>query len=104
VLQHGTPQNLDEIGIALDQEAARLTESWQVARAVPPGLLWRHTVDMARERALRGLKEALGEPRGTGWTELAFGEPHLSERSRSCSIAVLNSSTSSTASRYDPSS
>jgi hypothetical protein len=75
VLQDGTPQNVDEIGIALDREAARLTESWQVARAVPPGLLWRHTVEMARERALRGLKDALGEPRGISWTELSFGEP-----------------------------
>ncbi|MCK1531449.1 PD-(D/E)XK nuclease family protein [Bradyrhizobium sp. 182] len=75
VLRNGAPQNLDEIGIALDREAAHLTESWPLARAVPPGLLWRHTVEMARERALRGLKEALGEPRGKSWTELSFGEP-----------------------------
>jgi hypothetical protein len=75
VLRDGAPQNVDEIGIALDREAARLTESWPLARAVPPGLLWRHTVEMARERALRGLKEALGKPRGASWTELSFGEP-----------------------------
>lgn len=75
VLRDGTSQNVDEIGIALDREAARLTESWPITRAVPPGLLWRHTVEMARERALRGLKDALGEPRGTSWTELSFGEP-----------------------------
>jgi PD-(D/E)XK nuclease superfamily protein len=75
VLRNGTPQNLDEIGLALDREAAHLTESWPLARAVPPGLLWRHTVEMAHERALRGLKEALGEPRGKSWTELSFGEP-----------------------------
>ncbi len=30
---------------------------------------------MARERALRGLTEALGEQRGVTWTELSFGEP-----------------------------
>ena len=75
VLRSGAPENLDEIGISLDREAAHLTESWPLARSVPPGLLWRHTVEMARERALRGLKEALGEPRGTSWTELSFGDP-----------------------------
>jgi hypothetical protein len=30
---------------------------------------------MARERALRGLRDALGEPGGRSWTELSFGEP-----------------------------
>ncbi|MFK4485002.1 PD-(D/E)XK nuclease family protein [Bradyrhizobium sp. USDA 336] len=75
VLREGTPQNVDEIDIALEREAVRLTESWPITGAVPPGLLWRHTVEMARERAVRGLRDALGEPRGTSWTELSFGEP-----------------------------
>lgn len=75
VLRNGAPKNIDEIEIALDREAARLTESWLITRAVPPGLLWRHTVEMARERALRGLKDAIDEPRGRSWTELSFGEP-----------------------------
>ncbi|WP_247367847.1 PD-(D/E)XK nuclease family protein [Bradyrhizobium sp. 18] len=75
VLRNGAPKNIDEIEIALDRETARLTESWLITRAVPPGLLWRHTVEMARERALRGLKDAIDEPRGRSWTELSFGEP-----------------------------
>jgi len=75
VLRDGVPRNADEIGIALDREAARLAEAWPITRAVPPGLLWGHTVAMARERALRGLTEALGEERGVTWTELSFGEP-----------------------------
>lgn len=75
VLRNGAPKNIDEIEIALDREAARITESWLITRAVPPGLLWRHTVEMARERALRGLKDAIDEPRGRSWTELSFGEP-----------------------------
>ena len=75
VLRDGAPRNADEIGIALDREAARLAEAWPITRAVPPGLLWGHTVAMARERALRGLTEALGEDRGVTWTEISFGQP-----------------------------
>ncbi|UPT89807.1 PD-(D/E)XK nuclease family protein [Bradyrhizobium barranii subsp. apii] len=75
VLRNGAPKNIDEISLALDREVARLNESWPITRAVPPGLLWRHTLEMARERALRGLGDALGEPRGRSWTELSFGEP-----------------------------
>ncbi|WP_027053667.1 PD-(D/E)XK nuclease family protein [Mesorhizobium erdmanii] len=74
VLRNGAPRNVDEIEIALADEANRLSDAWPIARAVPPGLLWRHTMSLARERASRGLRDALGEPRGTSWTELAFGE------------------------------
>lgn len=76
VLRDGVPKNADEIEIALDREAARLAEAWPITRAVPPGLLWSHTIAMARERASRGLTEALGEQRGLTWTELSFGEAH----------------------------
>lgn len=75
VLRHGAPRNVDEIEIALADEAKRLDDAWPIARAVPPSLLWRHTMSLARERASRGLRDALGEPRGTSWTEIAFGEP-----------------------------
>lgn len=75
VLRNGAPRNFDEIDIGLADEAKRLGDIWPIARAVPPGLLWRHTMTVARERASRGLRDALGEPRGTSWTELTFGEP-----------------------------
>jgi hypothetical protein len=75
VLRNGAPRSVDEIEIALADEAKRLDDAWPIARAVPPGLLWRHTMTSARERAARGLRDALGEPRGRSWTELAFGEP-----------------------------
>jgi hypothetical protein len=75
VLRNGAPRNFDDIEIALADEARRLNNAWPIARAVPPGLLWRHTMELARERAARGLRDALGESRGTSWTELAFGEP-----------------------------
>jgi hypothetical protein len=75
VLRHGAPRNVDEIEIGLTDEAKRLDDAWPIARAVPPGLLWRHTMRLACERASRGLRDALGEARGTAWTELAFGEP-----------------------------
>ncbi|MCA1494451.1 PD-(D/E)XK nuclease family protein [Ensifer sp. NBAIM29] len=74
VLRNGAPRNVDDIEIALADEAKRLEETWPIARAVPPGLLWRHTISLARERASRGLRDALGEPRGTSWTELVFGD------------------------------
>lgn len=75
VLRSGAPRNIDDIEIALADEAKRLNDAWPIARAVPPGLLWRHTIALARERASRGLRDALGESRGTSWTELVFGEP-----------------------------
>jgi hypothetical protein len=75
VLRNGAPRNIDDIEIALADEVRRQDDAWPIARATPPGLLWRHTVALARERASRGLRDALGEPRGTSWTELAFGEP-----------------------------
>jgi PD-(D/E)XK nuclease superfamily len=75
VLRNGAPRNIDDIEIALADEARRLDDTWPIARTVPPGLLWRHTMALARERASRGLRDALGEPRGTSWTELVFGEP-----------------------------
>jgi hypothetical protein len=74
VLREGAPQNADDIDIALNREAKHLTDSWPITRAVPPDLLWRHTVTIAQERARRGLTDALGEARGTSWTELPFGE------------------------------
>lgn len=74
VLRQGAPRNVEEIERALEDESDRLNRAWPIARAVPPGLLWRHTMALARERASRGLLDALGEPRGTSWTELVFGE------------------------------
>lgn len=75
VLRNAAPPNADEIEIALADEAERLDDAWPIARAVPPRVLWRHTMTLARQRASRGLRDALGEHRGTSWTELAFGEP-----------------------------
>lgn len=75
VLRAGTSRNADQLEIALDEEGARLAELWPITRAVPPGLLWDHTMTMARERALRGLIDALGERLGVTWPELSFGEP-----------------------------
>jgi len=74
VLRGAAPDSEDDINIALVREADRLAESWPIVRAVPPRLLWRHTVAMARERAHRALIDSLGEARGRSWTELAFGE------------------------------
>lgn len=74
VLRTSAPRNVDDIEIALADEARRLDDAWPIARAVPPSLLWRHTMSLACERASRGLKDALGEPRGISWPELPFGE------------------------------
>ncbi|MER9609977.1 PD-(D/E)XK nuclease family protein [Mesorhizobium sp. M0312] len=74
VLRDGAPRTADGIDIALTDEAKRLAAVWPISRAVPPGLLWRHTITLASERAARGLREALGESRGKTWTELVFGE------------------------------
>lgn len=73
VLRDGAPASEGDIDNALREEAKRLEYLWPISRAVPPDLLWRDTIKLACELAARGLKEALGEPRGKSWTELVFG-------------------------------
>jgi hypothetical protein len=54
-------------------EAARTIErEWPLRAAVPPPLLWRHTLDQAVAEARSALRQAVGE--GTrSWAELSFG-------------------------------
>jgi RecB family exonuclease len=63
-----------EIGVALNAAAAAVTDAWPLERAVPPELLWRHTVEQARTLTLRGLTidERL-QPGARSWAEIAFG-------------------------------
>jgi hypothetical protein len=65
--------NDDIITISLEDQAALLTASWPVARAVPPRLLWLNTIALARERALRALTDRGEDRTGRSWTEVAFG-------------------------------
>ena len=60
---------------ALAAAVAAVAEQWPSERPAPPPLLWCHTLDAARDLALRALKLDLPFQTGTrSWTELAFGD------------------------------
>jgi hypothetical protein len=66
----------DEVDRALEAAVALVAEAWPLERAVPPRLLWRHTLDEAARRCLRGLTGDESFRAGTrSWTELGFGLP-----------------------------
>jgi len=64
-----------EIKNAVDAAVEAVARSWPLERAVPPSLLWRHTLDVAAQMTFRGLTvddSVLTDTRS--WTELPFGE------------------------------
>jgi PD-(D/E)XK nuclease superfamily len=64
----------DEIEIALSAARDQVRAQWPVERAVPPNLLWVHTLEEATRRSLRGLTIDESFQSGTrSWTELGFG-------------------------------
>jgi hypothetical protein len=63
-----------EIEAALDSASAAIGIQWPLERSVPPLLLWRHTLDAARNLALKALTlDEAFQPDTRSWTELAFG-------------------------------
>ncbi|KAB2950491.1 MAG: PD-(D/E)XK nuclease family protein, partial [Rhizobiaceae bacterium] len=64
-----------EIEAALDAACAAIGAQWPLERSTPPLLLWRHTLDAARELALKALTlDEAFQPGTRSWTELAFGQ------------------------------
>jgi hypothetical protein len=64
-----------EIEAALDAACAAIDAQWPLERSTPPLLLWRHTLDAARELALKALTlDEAFQPGTRSWTELAFGQ------------------------------
>ena len=63
-----------EIRNAIDAAVEAVARSWPLERAVPPGLLWRHTLQEAAQRTFRGLTvDDCVLPGTRSWTELPFG-------------------------------
>jgi hypothetical protein len=74
----------DEIGFALASAVDHVTLHWPLERAVPPALLWQHSLDEAARRGLRGLTvDASFEADTTSWSEVGFGLPTVPEGARS---------------------
>jgi ATP-dependent helicase/DNAse subunit B len=70
-----------EVEGALEAAVGVVSDAWPLERAVPPTLLWRHTLDEAARRTLRGLTLDDAFQVGTrSWTELSFGQPGQAER------------------------
>jgi hypothetical protein len=70
----------EEVEAVLVGAAADVLASWPLTRAVPPLLLWRHTVDAARALALAALTfDETFEARTRSWTEVAFGQDAAAE-------------------------
>ena len=64
-----------EIRNAVDAAVETVARSWPLERAVPPLLLWRHTLQEGARMTFRGLTvddSVLADTRS--WTELPFGE------------------------------
>jgi hypothetical protein len=64
-----------EISAAIEAASAEIISSWPLTRAVPPPVLWRHTVKEAARRTASGL--ATDDPTQVGtrtWTEVLFGQ------------------------------
>jgi hypothetical protein len=64
-----------EISAAIEAASARIVASWPLERAVPPPVLWKHTVREAARRTASGL--AADDPTQVGtrsWTEVPFGQ------------------------------
>ena len=64
-----------EIRNAVDAAVETVARSWPLERAVPPLLLWRHTLEEAARMTFRGLTvddSVLADTRS--WSELPFGE------------------------------
>jgi hypothetical protein len=71
----------DQVEHALKMAVAHVAETWPLERGVPPRLLWRHTLDEASRRCLRGLVGDEGFLAGTrSWTELGFGQNEADTR------------------------
>ena len=70
-----------EIEVSLEAAVGVVSDAWPLERAVPPSLLWRHTLDEAARRSLRGLTLDDAFQAGTrSWTELSFGQSGQAER------------------------
>lgn len=68
-----------EIQNAVQAAVDAVAPVWPLERAVPPPLLWRHTLDKAARLTIRGLTVddvVMADTRS--WTELAFGEESAS--------------------------
>ncbi|NSY46546.1 PD-(D/E)XK nuclease family protein [Agrobacterium tumefaciens] len=63
-----------DITNALERQVGILKHWWPLLRAVPPGLLWLHTLEEARKRAFRGLVDRPVGCNSVSWSEIAFGD------------------------------
>jgi hypothetical protein len=64
----------DEIEFALNGAVDHVGRQWPLERAVPPTLLWKHSLDEATRRGLRGLTvDERFEADTTSWSEVGFG-------------------------------
>jgi hypothetical protein len=74
----------DEIELALAGAVDYVSLHWPLERAVPPSLLWRHSLNEAGRRGLRGLTvDASFEADTTSWSEVEFGLVSVPEGARS---------------------
>lgn len=63
-----------ELSAAVERAAGHVIADWPLARATPPPLLWRRTVEEASRLAVAGLSYSEDQaPGGTTWIEVEFG-------------------------------
>ena len=63
-----------EIAAAIDAAGTDVAQWWESERSVPPPVIWRRTLDMARELSRRGLEHRDAQPRDArAYGEVPFG-------------------------------
>jgi hypothetical protein len=70
-----TSATAHELQAALDEAVAKTRVKWSLERAIPPPLLWEHTLEQGARLALRALAfEQSVSARTRCWTEVPFGQ------------------------------
>jgi hypothetical protein len=69
-----------EIEAAIDKAIIRLAKSWEAEQPVPPAIIWKRTLQLAKKIATRALNYPMDPFAGqTSWTEIPFGRVAASE-------------------------
>lgn len=68
-----TRATADEINSAIERALSFVREQWPLERAIPPHLLWLHTLQLAQRLARKALTADSSKSETRCWTEVPFG-------------------------------
>jgi hypothetical protein len=75
--------NRQQIETAVSNAITATATEWETEQPIPPPVIWRHTLEMAKDLAITALTWPLAPlPGQTSWTEVPFGAGSTPERDR----------------------